>query len=336
MLNVGIIGLGSFGELHAEAIATIDNIQITAACRTNEVALQDFVKRYGVQGYTDYKRLLADEVDAVLIATPHHLHTHIVKDATVAGKHILLEKPMAPTLEECDEILDAVAKAKVTFMVGHVNHFVPAYQQAKEIIASGEMGEIILGTSTMSKFWFEPNRRSWHLDRNTGGGMWLTAGMHCLDRLTWLIDSPVKRVSAQFKTSFHEQKADDNGLIFLRYANGATGCIVSVAYAEGAPKHLTELTCTKGMINIHPRQGISIGRNEKWKQVPDSQSNNWMHLGLINEWQAFASAIRENKETAVTGEFARHIMATVFAAEESSRLQREVDVPDLQRRGEDD
>jgi predicted dehydrogenase len=178
----------------------------------------------------------------------------------------------------------------------------------------------------MSKFWFEPNRRAWHLDRATGGGMWLTAGIHCLDRLTWLVGSPVVRVCAQLGARFHDQTADDAGLIFLRYANGVAGAVVSVGYGAGAPKHLTELTCTRGMMNIDYAGGVTVGKNEQWRRVPNSASENWMHEALIAEWRGFAAAVRSGSPPPVTGAYGRHIMAAVFAAELSSQVHQEVAV----------
>ena len=328
-LGIGIIGAGSFGAMHAEAIAALDDVRLVAAMRTNPPALAEFTARYGGRGYTDAAALLADpEVDAVVIATPHHLHRGAVEAAALAGKHILLEKPMAPTLAECDRILAVTAAAGVTLMLGHTSQFAPAYRLAKTMLDAGEVGDVVFGISTMSKFWFEPNRRSWHLDRATGGGMWLTAGIHCLDRLTWLTGSPVARVSAQLGAYFHVQQADDGGLIFLRYANGAAGTVVSVGYREGAPKHLTELTCTRGMLNIDYAGGVSVGRCGAWQPVPGSDCDDWMHAALIEEWRSFAAAVGSGSAPPVTGAYGRHIMAAIFAAEESSLRREDVAVND--------
>lgn len=327
MVNIGIIGAGSYGAQHAQAIAAVDGVRLVAASRTTAAALNEFVGRYGGTGYTDYHDLLADAaVESVVIATPHHQHTEIVEAAARAGKHILLEKPMAPTPAECDRILKVTADGGVTLMVGHVNHFSPSYVRAKEMLDSGEMGDVVLGVSTMSKFWFEGNRREWHLDRSTGGGMWLTAGIHCLDRLTWLVNSAVISTSAQLSTCFHDQHADDAGMIFLRYANGAAGTVVSTGYASGAPKHLTELTCTRGMLNIDYTGGVTVGRDEQWQNDFTPADDDWMHAALVGEWQAFLRAVATGETPAVSGEFARHIMDVVFAAEESSKTGREVAV----------
>ena len=326
MLRVGIIGAGDFGIRHAQAIADLNDVRIVAASRTNRGKLAEFTSRFGGRGYVDYRDLLADSsVDAVMIATPHHLHTVATVAAALAGKDILLEKPMAPTLAECDTILSSVKNANVVLSLGHLNQFAPTYRKAKEILSSGELGEILLGISTMSRFWFTPNRRKWHLDRDTGGGVMMTLGIHCLDRLSWLVDSPIKSVFASLTTRLHEQRADDVGLMQLTYANGAVGTIVSVGYRQGAPKHLTELTCTRGMLNVDYDR-IQIGRDERWQDVPLTYFTDWMHSALVEEWNAFAAAVKGESPPAVSGDYARHIMEVIFAAEESAQTGTAVSI----------
>lgn len=176
MWQVGIIGAGDYGAQHAQALAEISHVQVAAASRRDAQALQAFVQQFGGAPYTDYHDLLDDaRVQAVVIATPHNQHTEIALAAANAGKHILLEKPIAPTREECAQIIDAVERAQIAFSVGHVNHFVPAYQVAKQIIEAEEIGEIVMGTATMQKYWMVPTRRDWHLDRSRGGGVWYSS-----------------------------------------------------------------------------------------------------------------------------------------------------------------
>jgi len=324
--GVGIIGAGAFGAQHARALFARDDVKLVAAARTNEQALNTFVKQYGGVGYTDYHDLLGDDaVDCVVIATPLHRHTEIAIAAARAGKHILLEKPLAPSLDACIQIIEAIDSAGIKFMVGHVNHFVPAYQVAKQMLDAGEMGEIVFGLATTQTYWMEQNRRSWHLERDMGGGVWLTMGINPLDRLTWLINSRVSAVSAQFSTRFHTQGADDAGMVFLRYATGAAGTIVSTGYQTGVPKHLTELTCTRGMMNIDPKTGVSIGRDEKWQTVPESlPSGDWMHWAFVEEWRQFVDIIENDIDTSLASDFALHIMDVLFAAEVSSQEGREI------------
>lgn len=330
--HIGIIGAGDYGAQHARALSAIPGAHVAAASRTNADALAEFVAEFGGQGFTDYRDLLAQpHIDTVVIATPHHHHTEIALAAAQAGKHILLEKPMAPTLAECDQILASARAAGVTLMLGHTNRFASTYRLAKALIESGEMGQVVQGTAAMQKFWFEPNRRGWHLDRASGGGVWLTVGIHPLDRLMWLIGSPVVAVSARFGTYFHPQmQADDTGMAFLRFADGAAGLVISTGYAIGAPKHATELTCTKGMLTIDYATGVQIGREDRWQTVPESvPQGNWMHEALIAEWQGLLDAIDSGVEPPVSGAQARATMEVVFAAERSSAEDREIRLADL-------
>ncbi|MCA9838192.1 MAG: Gfo/Idh/MocA family oxidoreductase [Trueperaceae bacterium] len=325
MLNVGIIGAGDFGAAHARAIAQTADVRLVAASRTNIKALSDFCKEFACKGYTNYQNLLEDEaVEAVVVATPHHLHTSIVEAASRAGKHILLEKPMAPNLLECDRIIAVTQEHKVQLMLGHVNHFVPAYIKAKEVLESGELGELVYAHSTMTKAWMTSNRRDWHLDRMTGGGMWLTIGVHVLDQLCWLIDSELASISADIKTSFHAQEADDIGVALLRFKNGVSATASAIGYQTGVFKFLSELTCSKGLLKISHKDGVFIGRDERWQKVVGSSADDFMEQSMVNEWTAFRDALKNNKPMPVTGEFARVVMQAAFAAEASSREKREI------------
>ncbi|WP_018465373.1 Gfo/Idh/MocA family protein [Calidithermus timidus] len=325
MFGVGIIGAGWFGSEHAKALSSVAEARLVAVCGAKLESAQAFAQRYGGRAFSAPEELLADpEVDVVLIATPHHLHADLAIQAAQRGKHILLEKPMAPSLEECDRILAAVHQAGVKLMLGHLSHFERPFVRAKEILQSGELGEPVLGHSTFAKFWMEHNRRPWHLDRGTGGGMMLTAGIHGLDRLMWLIGSRVSSVAAQFGTHFHAQQADDTGALFLRFTSGAAGTLSSVGYAQGAPSFALEITATRGRLHVDPTRGVFVGRNQVWREVPDSLETQWPQKPLIAEWNSFIQAIQNNQEPAVGGSYARHLMQVIFSAEESSKTRREI------------
>lgn len=328
MIRVGIIGAGGFAARHAEALGHVTGVQLHAACRRDGARLRQFTDRFGVRGYTDHRELLADpSVDAVLVATPHHQHTDVVIDAARAGKHILLEKPMAPTLAECDRIIDAAAGAGVKLMIGHVFRFVRPYRVVHDLLQKGAVGELVYGVGTMEKNWNYASRRPWHLDRALGGGVMLTAGMHTLDVLTWLVGSRVTSVSAGYATRFYAQSGDDTSMLFLRYANGVVASVINTGYRSGVEAmHVIKLTCTEGMLTADPAAGALIGRAEKWEPVPGSASTTWLADGVAEEWRAFAHAIAAGEAPPVTGDDGRHILATMVAAEESSRLQREVAV----------
>jgi phthalate 4,5-cis-dihydrodiol dehydrogenase len=327
MIGIGIIGAGHFGEVHARAIAAVPGLRVAAVCREEADAALAFARKHGGVAHGHWQAVLDDpSVTAVVIATPHHLHAPMAIAAAQAGKHILLEKPMAPTLAECDAINHAVAQACVKLMVGHVMHFALPCRIAREIIAKGDLGRPVLGTSWMIKLWMEANRRPWHLSPKTGGGMLLTAGIHALDRLVWLMDGEVAGVSALLGTHFHDQEADDSALLLLRFADGRMGQVTSVGYRDGAVTFAMDLVCEAGTLRIDFDHGVSVGRDGKWTPVANSADPQWMQRAVEDEWRAMASAIEGKEPVPVDGLYARHIVACLDAAVTANRERREVPV----------
>jgi phthalate 4,5-cis-dihydrodiol dehydrogenase len=325
-MNIGIIGLGAFAEYHIKAAKLVNDLQISAVSRRNQAELDAFCKEHGVTGYSDYHDMLKDDsIDAVLIATPHHMHTSIVEDAAKHGKHILLEKPLAENPEGVLRIKQAIESSGVRFMAGFSNHFTKANRKAKEIVESGGIGTIITGTSTVNKYWMVPERRDWHLSRKTGGGMWLTIGIHLIDRLSFLIDSKITSISADLGTHFHIQDAHDSSAAFLRYANGATGFVSAIGYSAGGPIEETLLVGTKGSLKINQKKGVLLGIDDDWVLIEGTQSEDQHVDALSEEWRTFKKYVEQNDSNQlVTMDFALHVMDVVFAGEKSSIEHREV------------
>lgn len=327
MIGIGIIGAGHFGAVHARAMAEVDGVQLVASCREDRAAAEQFAQEHGGSAYSDWRQLLADpKVDAVVIATPHHLHEEIAIGAAEAGKHILLEKPMAPTTRACDAINAAVAKAGVQLMVGHVMHFALPCLRAKAILDSGVIGKPVLGSSWMIKLWMESNRRDWHKNTASGGGMLMTAGIHALDRLVWLMGQDVVGVNALAGTFFHEQEADDSALIGLRFGNGGIGQVQSVGYRNGAVGFAMDMVCEKGTLRIDFDHGVSIGRDAVWTPVPDSIEPDWMHHAVVREWRAMRDAISGVAPVPVSGAYARRIVGIIEAVHQANAEKREVEI----------
>ncbi|MBN9306665.1 MAG: 1-carboxy-3-chloro-3,4-dihydroxycyclo hexa-1,5-diene dehydrogenase [Devosia sp. 67-54] len=327
MTGIGIVGAGHFGAVHARAIAEIDGLELVAACREDADAAAGFTRQFGGVPYSDWRALLDDpRVDAVVIATPHHLHEEIAIGAARAGKHVLLEKPMAPTVAACAAINAAVATAGVKLMVGHVMHFALPCLKAKEVLDAGTIGRPLLGSSWMIKLWMESNRRPWHLQRASGGGMLMTAGIHALDRLVWLMGQPVTSVGALVGTLFHEQQADDSALIGLRFAGGGIGQVQSVGYRDGAVGFAMDLVCERGTLRIDFDSGTWVGRNGTWTLLEHSIEPDWMHHAVVREWRAVQAAIDDSAEIAVDGAYASHIVEIIEAAHRANALRREVEL----------
>ena len=327
MLGVGILGAGFFGAFHARAIASLPDLRIAAVCAEELALAEVFVAEHGGTPYGDWRAMLDDKsVDAVAITTPHHLHGPLAVAALEAGKHVLLEKPMALSVAECSRIIASAESSRRKLMIGQIMHFVWPCLVAREILDRGDLGKPVMGSSSLQKIWMESNRRGWHLDPATGGGMLMTAGIHALDQLVWLMNGRVASVSAAVSTSFHDQKADDSAMMLLRFADGRSGQVASIGFRDGAGTFDIDLVCERGTLRIDFERGVCIGQGGKWTDVPNSHDPAWMQNAVIREWQAMAAAIREDSDVPVTGDYGRHIIACIEAAMMSSRERRDVDV----------
>ena len=326
MVRVGIIGLGGIARSHCDAIAGIDGVEVVAVADLLEEKRTEYMEKYNIpRGYDSHTELLQDDdVDTVAVVLGHQLHHQLTIDACNAGRNVLVEKPMAISLLQCDEMVAAARANKVKLMVGLSQHFYGTSVKAKEILDSGELGPVITAVSYMSKNWDFGKRRPQYRSRFHGGGMWLTNGVHVVDRLTWVMASQAMSVSAAIGTRAHYQAGDDSATAFIRYKNGCSGVAVAVGYADGAPLFECQVICANGTLrfNEHGVEGkyVRVGRGDEWEDVPWDDPPEGMHF----EWQKFVEAIEKNIEPPTHGEYGRHIMEILFAAEESAITGREV------------
>jgi phthalate 4,5-cis-dihydrodiol dehydrogenase len=323
-LGIGIIGVGWFATMHATAIGEVPGVRLVAASGRTVTRLDQFTARYGGTGYPDYRELPRDPaVDAVCVTAPNRLHAEMAVAALDAGKAVLMEKPMAATVAECDQIVAAVERTGVPFMVAHNYRFLPMYAEAKRLVAGGEIGDPVICTATMAKGWGIEKRQPWHLAE--GGGMWLTNAVHLVDRLSWLLDSAPRDVRAQIGTRFHEQEADDVGVAFITFDSGAVGLLRAVGYRVGVDDQWTEIQGTAGALRVSHRDGLMIGRDDRWQQIfpPDPDA---MKTGLRAEWTAFRDYVRDGGPSPIPATYGRLVVATIEAGFESSKTGQVVKV----------
>ncbi|MCZ6676033.1 MAG: Gfo/Idh/MocA family oxidoreductase [Candidatus Poribacteria bacterium] len=323
-LRVGVIGLGGIARSHCDAIATLDNVEVVAVADLFEEKRREYMDKYNIpKGYASHTELLQDdEIDAVAVVLGHQLHHRLTVDACNAGVHVLVEKPMALSLEQCDDMIAAAATNNVKLMVGYTQHYYGTSLKAKEILNSGELGPLITAVCYMSKNWGFAGRRPQYRSRYHGGGMWLTNGVHVVDRLTWVMASQAMSVSASIGARAHYQAGDDSATAFIRYKNGLAGVAVAIGYADGAPDYSCQVICANGTLRFsqHGEKYVKVGRGDKWEDVPFDDPPAEMQ----NEWKAFAEAIELNIEPPTHGEWGRHIMEILFAAERSAITGQEV------------
>ncbi len=319
----GVIGLGFFGEVHADTLATMPGIELAALCTRRPDRLEELADRYGVaRSYTDYSQLLADpSVDVVSITTHVDDHRRIAVDALAAGKHVLLEKPMARSVEDCDRIVEAAGQTDRFFMVGHICRFDPRVALAKQAIDEGRLGKII----------------SMHARRNLSKEIGRTVldkisalegdGVHDADLMLWFSGTAPVSVYAQ-EVHPGPGKYPDAGWAMVRLADGAVAVIESVWHLpETTPYQIDarmEIIGTEGALYVDCGDaGLEI-HDAQGAQMPDTMY--WPHMlrgrfGVLRqELRYFADCVVLGQRPAyVTPEESRAVVRLMAAATESSQ-----------------
>ncbi len=263
-----------------------------------------------------YRDLLRDPaVDLVCIALPNHLHAEATIAAAELGKPVLVEKPMASTVAECDAMVRAVRRTGVPLMVAHPYRYMAPYREAKRLIEAGEIGRPVFGTAAMVKDWTFDKREPWHLA--PGGGMWLTNACHLVDRLSWLLDALPTDIRATVGAYFHPQEADDAGVGLIGFDSGATGVVRAIGYRAGAVDNDTEIQGTEGALRVSHADGVFLGRNDHWEPVAGADPGGQL-AAVRAEWEDFLRYVRDGGPSPVSVEYGRHVVATVAAGLESS------------------
>lgn len=309
--RLGLIGAGAVGVQHAEAASSLPGIQVAAVCDLNPEAAQRVAAPHDARVHTDHRDLIASgEVDAVLVNTPHALHTAIVCDAAAAGLHVLVEKPMATSLADCDRMIGACAAAGVRLAVGHIQRFLPDKTAAKAALDAGEIGAPLLVSDRRGSDYRPGSRPGWFLDpKISGGGVFINIGAHCVDRLLWLTGGKVEQVHA----SMNGSPIETDALVRLTLSGGLTAQIAVTG--TGPPASHDEVTVVgeRGTLSISPHAGTALHRDgvTTWLHQPGPGD---ILAGFAAQLADFAGAVREGREPAVGGAHGRHVMEVVLAA----------------------
>jgi dTDP-4-amino-4,6-dideoxygalactose transaminase/predicted dehydrogenase len=311
-LRCGIIGFGFMGQVHANALAKSDAVKLTAVSDVAPKARHS-AQKFGGKWYDSPQELVTSrEVDAVIVATPHWQHAELSIAAMRAGLHVMCEKPLAVTISQADAMLEAAEEAKVVFAGVHQTRFQPAYQLAKKLLDSGELGPIHR-CSTVETLWrteayyrSSPWRATW---KGEGGGVLLNQAPHVIDRYAWLCGMP-ETLWARCDTALHQIEVEDVASALLRHANGMHGYI-HVSTNECPAISRTVIACDRGRIEIEggnlrvTRMSRSIKEftaslKEPWGEIPSETRDMGGDLSgsfeelLVPFYDNFAEAVHGN------------------------------------------
>jgi predicted dehydrogenase len=260
-IKVGLIGAGGIATAHIHGYREhSDRIRVTAVADAVERTAADRAGELGATPYTDYRQMLEiEELDAVDICLPHHLHRDAIVAAAEAGKHILCEKPLCLTAQEAADVKAAVSAAGVTLMCAHNQLFLPAVAKAKELLDAGTIGTVYEVRTTDSFYNdFDPSTMGWRASAATsGGGELIDTGYHPTYLLLHLAGGAPVEATAMLST--HRLKfmeGEDSAQVLVRFDNGVVGQLVtSWAYQPAA---VTERFSAVGELGALHSDGNSL------------------------------------------------------------------------------
>lgn len=332
-LRMGMIGVGFMGELHAKVIKEIPNAELVAVADINENTAKRVADTYGCDAYTDYNELLArDDIDAVTIVVPEDYHLEPAVAAARAGKHILLEKPIAKTTEEALKIKKAADEAGVRLMVAHILHFDPRYVQLNDAIERGNIGEAIHLQLRRTNPKATPERLKGKIS------IFYYMGVHDIELMLWYAKSDITRVYAQ-KVIKHNPEIDceDSIAAVFNFANGAIGSLlVSWALPKNSALGIVgsaEVVGKNGAGYVDIRdQGLQV-YTENNVYFPDTlhwpEVNGQIVADLKDEVQHFVTCTLEDKSYVVSTENTIKAIQVIEGCFESIRTGQPVKIEPL-------
>ena len=329
-LNVAVIGAGAMGKSHARVYSDMRNVKLIAICDTNKETAENIANKYKVRHYTAYNEMLKKEkIDAASICVPTKLHKKIAIDFLKKRINVLIEKPIAATIEGAKEIIKEAGKYKVKLMVGHIERFNPVVIELRKRIEKNELGKIYkVHCVRLSPF---PRRV-------VDVGVIIDLAIHEIDILKYIVNSKIIRVYAETAQRIHS--AHEDLLIgTLRFENSILG-VINANWLT--PKKVREITVTgeKGMfVANYMTQELYFYENEFTRRNIDYNSS-FMNVvegrmirinidkkePLKNELEAFARSILKHGNVPVTGEDGLNALHIAQKFLESSKNNKVVEL----------
>jgi len=355
-IRTAIVGCGKVGHLHANALRDLDESNWVAVCDERAERAAAFAQQYGVQAYSNVATMVKEAgVQAVVIATPHPVHASPALAAIRAGAHVLVEKPLASDLKDCDAMISAARVAQVQLGVMSQRRWYPPVQRVKAAIDAGKIGRpvlgmvVILGWRDHAYYQSDPWRGKWDTE---GGGVLVNQSPHQLDILQWLM-GPIEEVFAYWDNLNHPYiEVEDTAVAVVRFKSGGLGSIV-VSNSQKPGLY--------GKVHVFGENGAAVGVQTDggamfvagMSSVLEPPINDlWTVPGeepLLAEWQAqdrasfaqfdptthyhrlqdqdFLRALIEKRDPAVTGVEGRKTVELFSAIYRSQRDRRPVRFP---------
>lgn len=341
MINFAIIGCGRIAKRHAELLGTgqIAGARLAAVCDIDPARAQAFAERFGVPGFTSINEMLAiPGIDAVAVLTPSGMHAEHAIMAANAGKHVVVEKPMALRLEDADAMIAAADRNKVRLLVVKQNRFNVPVVKAYEALSAGRFGQLVLGTVRVR--WCRDQgyyaQDAWRGTYAQDGGVIANQASHHVDMLGWFM-GPVESIHARGVRALVDIEAEDTCVATVKFRSGAVGVIEATNATR--PKDLEGSLSVLGSGGTVEIGGFAVNKIRHWNFVePREEDAEVMDRFSVNPpnvygfgHQAYYEhvvAVLEGREKAlVDGHEGRASLELVAALYESMASGLEVSLP---------
>ena len=334
-VRVGIIGCGRIAqERHLPEYEENTDAQIVGVYDLNQDRAREIAKKYGAKAYASYEELLDDaQIDAVSVCSSNNTHAEISIAALNAGKHVLCEKPMAVTYEECEAMTKAAKANGKYLMIGQNQRLTKAHIRAKQMIEEGMIGRVITFRTTFGhggpETWsIDPGKATWFFDRKKAAmGAMADLGIHKTDLIQFLLSQTVTETTARLMTldkrdaSGNLAGVDDNAICIYKMSGGAVGTMTASWTYYGAEDNSTVLYGTEGILRIYddPDHAIVLvskdGKRTEYDVESIQTNDNQTKSGVID---LFVDSIKRKVKPSISGESVLSAMRAVFASIESS------------------
>lgn len=308
MLKIAIVGTGKISKLHLKAISASNEAELCAVCDINEAVGIPVADEYRVPFFKDYKDIpTSTDAEAVIVNLPHFLHCEVTEFFLNSGLHVLVEKPMANTVEECDRMIRAAEQSGRKLAVGHLQRFYPAYRKVKEIYDSKKLGELSMVNELRSESYFYEGRPKWFLDKKlAGGGVFMNFGAHALDKLFSITGSRPVHVSGTVGNLKNEYSSiEGHAQAHVELENRVSANITIGGYADGTSE--VAFYFTEGILKVERAGRVLLqNRGNGWEAI-ELDSPNAFGLQL----QEFCKMVNGEPSEIADGEYGRLIIDAI-------------------------
>lgn len=342
MLKVAVIGAGSISSAHVEGYLRFpDRCKIVAVCDIFEQEAKRLIAQYKLKdaiSCVDYKALIEMDIDLVSICTPTYTHAAIATEMLRSGKHVLVEEPMAASLEECDAMIAAAGESGKILSVVAQHRFRTPIMRLKSVLDSGMIGKVV--HAQVDSLWWRGYcyyelwwRGTWEKE---GGGCTLTHSSHHIDLLLWMMGKPLDVQAVMANTAHDNAEVEDLSITILRYPNGSLGQLTSSVVHHGEAQRMIfqgteasiadpwQVSATISKPNGLPERNPELEQrlNAYYESLPSLPYE--LHTGQIDD---VLRAIEQGTRVIVDGESGKATMQLITAVYKSASLGTRVTLP---------